>query len=136
MTVPRRGFLALTGTAVIAPLGLPWVHVTATEAASTMYGLIGKMTARSGKRDALASMLLDATESMPGCLSYVIAIDPADPDALWITEVWDSAASHKASLGLPAVQALITKAKPLIVNVSNRVETVPIGGYGLGKTGR
>ena len=70
-----------------------------------MYGLIGKMTARTGKRDALASMLLDATESMPGCLSYVIATDPADPDALWITEVWDSAASHKASLGLPAVQA-------------------------------
>ena len=46
MTVPRRGFLALTGTAVIAPLGLPWVSVTATETAPTMYGLIGKMTAR------------------------------------------------------------------------------------------
>lgn len=136
MTLPRRGFLALTGTAVIAPLGLPWVPVTATETASAMYGLIGKMTARSGKRDALVSMLLDATESMPGCLSYVIATDPADADALWITEVWDSAASHKASLGLPAVQELITKAKPLIVNVSNRVETVPIGGYGLGKTAR
>ena len=53
----------------------------------------------AGKRDALASMLLDATEAMPGCLSYVIATDPADADALWITEVWDSAASHKASLG-------------------------------------
>jgi quinol monooxygenase YgiN len=136
MTVPRRGFITLAGTAVIAPLGLPWVRPTAPEMAPTMYGLIGKMTARTGKRDALASMLLDATESMPGCLSYVIATDPADPDALWITEVWDSAASHKASLGLPAVQALITKAQPLIVNVSNRVETVPIGGYGLGKTVR
>jgi quinol monooxygenase YgiN len=51
-----------------------------------------------------------------------------------ITEVWDNAASHKASLALPAVQAVITKATPLIVGFSNRVETVPIGGYGLGKT--
>ena len=98
-----------------------------------MYGLIGKMTAVAGQRDALASILVGSTQSsMPGCLSYVIATDPADADALWITEVWDSAASHKASLKLPAVQATIAKAKPLIAGFSNRVETVPIGGYGLG----
>lgn len=134
MIVPRRGFLALAGTAVMAPLGFPRSSVTATEDASTMYGLIGKMTAVAGQRDALASILVGSTQSMPGCLSYVIATDPADADALWITEVWDSAASHKASLALPAVQAAITKAKPLIAGFSNRVETVPIGGYGLGKT--
>lgn len=98
-----------------------------------MYGLIGKMTAVAGQRDALVSILVDSTQgpAMPGCLSYVIASDPADADALWITEVWDNAASHKASLALPAVQAAITKAKPLIAGFSNRVETVPIGGYGL-----
>jgi quinol monooxygenase YgiN len=49
----------------------------------------------------------------------VIATDSADADALWITEVWDSAASHKASLGLPAVQATIAKARPLIAGFSN-----------------
>jgi quinol monooxygenase YgiN len=38
-----------------------------------------------------------------------------------ITEVWDNAASHKASLALPAVQTVITKAKPLITGFSNRV---------------
>ena len=83
-----------------------------------MYGLIGKMTAVAGQRDALASMLLGSTQAMPGCLSYVIATDPADADALWITEVWDSAASHKASLGLPAVQTTIAKARPLIAGFS------------------
>jgi quinol monooxygenase YgiN len=98
-----------------------------------MYGLIGKMTAVPGQRDALASMLLDSTQSMPGCLSYVIAADPADADALWITEVWDNAESHKGSLALPAVQATIAKARPLIAGFSNRVETVPIGGHGLPK---
>jgi len=99
-----------------------------------MYGLIGKMTAVAGQRDALAAILLDGTQAMPGCLSYVIAQDPADENALWITEVWDSQASHKASLSLPSVQAAIAKGRPLIAGFSNRVETVPIGGHGISLT--
>ena len=96
-----------------------------------MYGLIGKMTAVAGQRDALASILLQGTGEMPGCLSYVIAKDPTDGDALWITEVWDSAESHRASLGLPGVQAAIAQGRPLIAGFSDRVETEPIGGQGL-----
>jgi quinol monooxygenase YgiN len=96
-----------------------------------MYGLIGKMTAAPGQRDALAAILLDGTQAMPGCLSYVIARDPADDSALWITEVWDSQASHKASLSLPSVQAAIAKGRPMIAGFSNRVETVPLGGIGI-----
>ena len=96
-----------------------------------MYGLIGKMSAVPGQRDALAAILLGSTGSMPGCLSYVIATDPADADALWITEVWDSQASHQASLSLPAVQAAIAKGRPMIAGFSNRVETAPIGGIGI-----
>ena len=96
-----------------------------------MYGLIGKMTAVAGQRDALAAILLDGTQTMPGCLSYVVATDSADADALWITEVWESQESHKASLALPSVKAAITKGRPLIAGFSNRVETSPIGGQGL-----
>jgi quinol monooxygenase YgiN len=98
-----------------------------------MYGLIGKMTAATGQRDALAAILLGGAGSMPGCLSYIVATDPSDPDALWITEVWDSQAAHQASLNLPSVQAAIAKGRPLITGFSNRVETAPIGGYGLPK---
>jgi quinol monooxygenase YgiN len=101
-----------------------------------MYGLIGKVSAIGGQRDALAAILLEGTGAMPGCLSYVIATDPSDADALWITEVWDSAESHRASLELPAVKAAIAKGRPLIAGFSNRVETVPLGGYGLMKPGR
>jgi len=32
-----------------------------------MYGLIGKMIAAHGQRDALAAILLGGTGSMPGC---------------------------------------------------------------------
>jgi quinol monooxygenase YgiN len=96
-----------------------------------MYGLIGKVTCVAGQRDSFATILLEGTRSMPGCLSYVVATDPADADALWITEVWDSQASWKASLSLLAVQAAIAKGRPLIAGFSNRVETVPIGGHAL-----
>jgi quinol monooxygenase YgiN len=96
-----------------------------------MYGLIGKMSATAGNRDALASILLSGTGEMPGCLSYIIATDPSDPDALWITEVWDSQESHRASLKLPSVQDAIAKGRPLIAGFSNRVETEPLGGHGL-----
>jgi quinol monooxygenase YgiN len=71
---------------------------------------------------------------MPGCLSYVVSADSADVDALWITEVWDSQASHRASLSLPDVQAAIAKGRPMIAGFASQVETVPIGGYGLGLT--
>src|SRR5687768_48613 len=96
-----------------------------------MYGLIGKMTAAPGQRDALAAILLDGTQAMPGCLSYVIARDRADDDGRWITEGWDGQGSHKASLSLPSVQAAIAKGRPLIAGFSIRVETVPIGGHGI-----
>jgi quinol monooxygenase YgiN len=96
-----------------------------------MYGLIGKISVVPGQRDALSALLLEASQAMPGCLSYVIAADPADSDALWITEVWDSQANHQGSLSLPAVQAAIAKGRAMIAGFSNRVETAPIGGHGL-----
>ena len=96
-----------------------------------MYGLIGKMVATPGSRDALAAIILGGTDAMPGCLSYVVAKDPRDGDALWITEVWDSADSHKASLSLPGVKEAISKARPLIASFGDGVQSEPIGGYGL-----
>lgn len=98
-----------------------------------MYGLIGNLNAVPGQRDALAAILVDGTQAMPGCLSYIVASDPADENALWITEVWESQERHKASLSLPAVQAAIAKGRPMIAGFGTRVETVPIGGYGIAK---
>lgn len=96
-----------------------------------MYGLIGRIRAHPGKRDALANILLHGIGAMPGCFSYIVAADPGDADALWVTEVWDSADSHKASLSLPAVQAAIAEGRPLIAGFDSRAETTPLGGIGL-----
>jgi quinol monooxygenase YgiN len=96
-----------------------------------MYGLIGQMKAQPGQRAELAAILLEGTAAMPGCLSYIIAEDLGDPDALWITEVWETRDAHAASLQLPAVQAAIGRGKPLIAGFGIRQETSPIGGFGL-----
>ena len=99
-----------------------------------MYGLIGKIIAVEGGRDALSAVLLDGLCNMPGCLSYIVAQDPLDPDALWVTEVWDCENSHRASLQLPGVQQAIQRGRPLIANFGERFETVPLGGHGLQTT--
>lgn len=101
-----------------------------------MFGLIGKMRAQPGQREALTKLLLSASEAMPGCFSYIVANDQADPDALWITEVWDNEESHKASLSLPQVREAIGKARPLIAGFDSQTRTVPVGGIGLLETGR
>lgn len=112
---------ALAGPAAGAPKG------------ANMYGLIGKMLAQPGKGDELIGFLLEGTGAMPGCLSYVVAIDATNPDAIWITEVWDGPESHQASLKLPAVQATIAKARPIIAGFGERFETRPVGGVGLAR---
>jgi quinol monooxygenase YgiN len=96
-----------------------------------MYGMIGKMTAANGKRAEVISLLLQAVNAMPGCLSYVVAQDPGDENGIWITEVWDSKESHDASLSLPEVRKSIAAARPMIAGFSNQVITTPIGGYGV-----
>jgi quinol monooxygenase YgiN len=96
-----------------------------------MYGLIGKALAKPGERDALIGILLEGATTMPGCLSYLVAKDPTNENAIWITEVWDSEASHRASLNLPSVKAAISRGRPLIAGFGERFVTEPVGGHGL-----
>lgn len=102
-----------------------------TSGDSQLYGIIGKMKVSGGKRDALTDVLLNGISGMPGCLSYVVARDPTDADALWITEVWESKTSHENSLSLPSVQEAIALGKPMIAGFGERFETEPVGGHGL-----
>jgi quinol monooxygenase YgiN len=125
----KRRVLMMTMAA--APLAAAGAQVATPAAQGPLYGLIGKIKAKPGQREELAKILLAGTRSMPGCFSYIVANDPTDADALWITEVWDSADSHKASLALPAVKEAITAGRPLIAGFGERFETQPLGGTGL-----
>jgi quinol monooxygenase YgiN len=93
-----------------------------------MYGLIGKMRAAPGKRRELIAILAGGTGSMPGCIHYIVAEDVAEPDAIWITEVWDNEESHKASLQLPDVKAAIAKGRPLIAGFELSAKIKPVAG--------
>jgi quinol monooxygenase YgiN len=131
MMIRRREILAAGAAAVTAIAGVSRVFA---HQGADMYGLIGKITAIAGKREELVAILLGGVGEMPGCLSYIIANDSGDANAIWIAEAWDSKASHDASLSLPQVKATIAKGRPLIAGFSDGVVTTPIGGYGLAAT--
>lgn len=86
------------------------------------------MQAVPGARARLMKLLAESSGDMPGCISYVVAADKEDLDSIWITEVWDSAESHAASLELPQVREAITQARPLIAGFGVRAETEPLSG--------
>ena len=100
MEARRREFL--TGAATLVSCRTVLAGSTDTH---EMYGLIGKMMAAVGQRDGLIDIRLQATKHMPGCLNYIVAKEPRDENAIWITEVWDQQESYAA--------------------------TIPVGGYGL-----
>jgi quinol monooxygenase YgiN len=130
MAISRRGLiLALAGPAALTACAH---RMAQQQGNSPMYGLIGKMKAVSGKRDDLSAILLRGLVDMPGNLSYIVANDPLDEDALWITEVWTDSKAHEASLALPSVQAAIKEGRPLIAGMERIAATIPIGGQGLG----
>jgi quinol monooxygenase YgiN len=93
-----------------------------------MFGLIGSLVAVPGKREELVGLLLAGEGQLPGCLSYIVALDRTDPDRLWVTEVWASEAHHRASLSLPPVQAAMAAGRPLIAQVGTYTLTEPAGG--------
>ncbi|HKW97384.1 MAG TPA: putative quinol monooxygenase [Bryobacteraceae bacterium] len=124
MTIPRREVLALFAGAMVTP--------ARSQGADNMYGLIVKLTAAAGKCEELIGILKESSVGMPGCLSYVIAKDSADENVIWVTEVWDSQASHDASLSLPAVQNAIPRAKAVTAAFERIARTTPVVGVGPG----
>lgn len=99
------------------------------------YGLHGKLTATEGNADQLAAILLQAAELVSqakGCHLYAISQEEATPDAVWITEIWDSKADHDQSLTLPGVRELIGQAMPLLAGRPEKGQELTIlGGAGI-----
>ena len=96
-----------------------------------MYGLIVKMAVIHGRREEMIEILKESASNMAGCLSYVVAEDSADEDAIWVTEVWDSAVSHDASLSLPSVKSAIPRATAIVSSFEKIAVTTPVWGDGL-----
>ena len=95
-----------------------------------MWGMIAKITVLPGRRDEMIRILKESAGDMQGCLSSVVAKDAADENTIWVTEVWDSMASHDASLSLPAVKNAIPRAKAVVSNFERIAVTSPVWGVG------
>ena len=130
MNIARREFLLMAGATLFAGVAPERILLRGDDKMK-MFGLIGKMAAVPGQRDALIAILIEGLSDMPGCLSYVVAKDPAEENTVWITEAWDSEASHKAALSLPSVQKAIALGRPLIAEFGKSTVTEPVGGHGL-----
>lgn len=120
MSLTRRG--AVAGGLAIAFAG----PAAFAAAADGSFGMIGRIIAKPDQRDALVRLLLVGTGAMPGNRAYLVAEDRGQADTIWVTEAWDSEASHKASLALPAVREAIAKAMPLIAGFDTVATTRPV----------
>jgi quinol monooxygenase YgiN len=94
-------------------------------------GLSAPRYSRNVRRDEMIEILRESAANMPGCVSYVVAKDAADENTLWVAEVWDSMASHDASLSLPAVKNAIPWGKAVVSNFERIAVTNPVWGVGL-----
>jgi quinol monooxygenase YgiN len=135
--ISRYEFMSITGVAVAAFAGIPIQALFGQSITkqTKMYGLIGQITAKVGRRDKLIEILLKGVAGMPGCLSYIVSKDLENDDVIWVTEVWDSKQSHQASLSLPSVKEAISQGRPLIEEFGKQVAVEPVGGHGLESTG-
>jgi len=102
-----------------------------SQEARGMWGMIAKITVVPGKGDEMLAILKESAADMPGCLSYVVAKDATDENTIWVTEVWDSMASHEASLSLPSVKNAIPRGKAIVSNFEKIAVTSPVWGAGL-----
>ncbi|HSR86586.1 MAG TPA: antibiotic biosynthesis monooxygenase family protein [Streptosporangiaceae bacterium] len=102
-----------------------------------LYGYIGSMRTKKGHRDDVIEILLSGADGLrtAGCQLYAVCSDPADAEAIWVSEIWDSADHHDASLQLPATKAAIGRAMPLLTGEFTRQELMVMGGIGVTGTG-
>ena len=99
------------------------------------YGLHGYLKATEGNGEKLAQILEKAAYLMakaPDCYLYMVSLDEAKPDTVWITEAWSSEKAHDNSLSLSGVRELISEAMPLLAEPPKGGQKLQIiGGHGL-----
>lgn len=96
------------------------------------YGYIGSMRTKPGHRDEVAALLASGAHGLraAGCSHYLVFASATDPDAIWVTEVWESKEKHDASLELPEAKAAIAAAMPRLTGEFTRQELSLVGGLG------
>ena len=97
------------------------------------YAYIGSMRTKAGHRDEAIQIILSGADGLRsvGCQLYAVCTDPTDADVIWVSEIWDSAAAHDASLQLPETKAAIGRAMPMLTGEFTRQELTVVRAVGL-----
>jgi quinol monooxygenase YgiN/mannose-6-phosphate isomerase-like protein (cupin superfamily) len=104
-------------------------------------GRYAKAVAMPGKGEELAHELLEVARALrdaPGCQLYVINRASADPDVIWITELWQSQEQLDAALKTPEARERMPEVLELVRDGRfERIDLEPLGGAGYqsGETG-
>ncbi|WBU37307.1 putative quinol monooxygenase [Homoserinibacter sp. YIM 151385] len=77
---------------------------------------VGTLGTLPGRRDELVALLTRPSVELraAGCLRYDVGISDDEPDAVFVSELWESADHHRASLELASVRTAIAEARPLL----------------------
>lgn len=93
-----------------------------------------KVTAKPGRRNALAEKLLEVADGLrdaPGCELYVINRSTTEPDVIWVTELWRSQDDIDAALQSDGARARMPEVLGLVAEGGfERLELEPLGGVG------
>lgn len=81
-----------------------------------VFANVGSIQVKPGCRDELVAILTRPNSDLAdaGCLSYEVGVNDDEPDTVFVTELWESAEAHRASLELASVRAAIAEAMPLL----------------------
>jgi quinol monooxygenase YgiN/mannose-6-phosphate isomerase-like protein (cupin superfamily) len=92
-----------------------------------------KLSARLGRGDELAEEMLRVAERLsgaPGCELYLINRAPAEPDVIWVTEIWSSQEQLEQTLDSDAARERIAQIRELLDGPVERIDVEPLGGAG------
>lgn len=117
----RRTLLA---TMIIGPIA-EWIAGAAMAfqpEERCMFAITNIIRCQEGMRDNVARIIAEGSAQLPGCRYYALAFHANDPDAILVSEVWDSEEDHAASLSNPRVRAAIGQAGPMLAG-AERVQS-------------
>lgn len=87
---------------------------------NSSFGLATKARALPGQHEALVGALEEVSRlvfSVPGCVSYVVSTVPTEPDAVFITEFWDSQDSQQAAFAMAGIFEIAVKFRALTAEI-------------------
>jgi quinol monooxygenase YgiN len=95
---------------------------------------IARLAAKEGQRDALLAAFeafLPAVEAEEGTEIYSLHLDEADPNLIWVFELYTDRAALEAHAGSPAFMEFLGAAGPLIGDAPGLYTAVPALAKGL-----